>query len=605
MRPGPTVQFQVTAEGTPPLTYQWLYNGQPIRNGLVPASLPVFSGANTATLTLTNVQARLAGAYSVIISNAAGKATSAPALLRVNGSATPDRIKPTVAISQPAPNIVSTQAAYVQVRGTASDSGGLAAVLVAVDTPGVLGEFSPARGTTNWTFRVPLEIEATSVFRVKAVDRAGNESPTLTRGYVQSMATGIDLATNGSGTIKGLTNGQTLDSETLYTVRAIPAPGNLFSNWVQTSGSLLPRSTIHTNSTLRFRPGRNPVLTANFTTNRFLALKGAYRGLFTGAGGGTNHETSGGFAFDLTGAGAFSGTARWRGLTLQFSGQFGLDLTARTLARTGTNTLALLLALAVDGSLLQVTGLVTQTDFQSPLAGYAVAFAAARPATNFAGLYTALLFANPIEAPDTFGQGIASLVVSRPGLVTLNATLPDGTVISPGVPLGALGQAALYVPLAGGKGSIFGWMQFTNGADTDVATDLWWTKKSGLPGAIYPRGFTNQVSALGSRYAPPGPGTNAFGFLEGAVILAGGGLNAGTLDIPVTVVPTNKITATPPNTNKLALALQPVTGRFTGSFLNPDTRKTNIIRGVVLPRQALGGGFFLNTNQSGTVFLGQ
>ncbi len=68
---GATATFQVAASGTAPLSYQWLKNT---------VNLP---GAIAATLVLNNVQAADAGAYSVVVTNTGGSATSAAATLTV------------------------------------------------------------------------------------------------------------------------------------------------------------------------------------------------------------------------------------------------------------------------------------------------------------------------------------------------------------------------------------------------------------------------------------------------------------------------------------------------------------------------------------------
>jgi len=68
---GSTVTLEVTATGSAPLVYQWRRNGV----NLV--------GATTAGLTLTNLLVGDAGDYTVVVSNAAGSVTSAPATLVV------------------------------------------------------------------------------------------------------------------------------------------------------------------------------------------------------------------------------------------------------------------------------------------------------------------------------------------------------------------------------------------------------------------------------------------------------------------------------------------------------------------------------------------
>ena len=68
---GGTAMFMVAADGTPPLSYQWNFNGTNI------------SGATNTSLTLTNVQLTQAGNYAVQVSNVLGLATSSNAILTV------------------------------------------------------------------------------------------------------------------------------------------------------------------------------------------------------------------------------------------------------------------------------------------------------------------------------------------------------------------------------------------------------------------------------------------------------------------------------------------------------------------------------------------
>jgi len=71
--------FSVTASGTS-LSYQWKQN-----SGAIITNEGVYSGATTATLTLTGIQASLNGLkYYCVVSNTSGNATSSEALLTVN-----------------------------------------------------------------------------------------------------------------------------------------------------------------------------------------------------------------------------------------------------------------------------------------------------------------------------------------------------------------------------------------------------------------------------------------------------------------------------------------------------------------------------------------
>jgi hypothetical protein len=71
---GATVNFTVSASGTPPLSYQWQKNTVNI------------AGATSASLTLASVTAADAGSYRAVVTNTAGTATSAAATLVVNAA---------------------------------------------------------------------------------------------------------------------------------------------------------------------------------------------------------------------------------------------------------------------------------------------------------------------------------------------------------------------------------------------------------------------------------------------------------------------------------------------------------------------------------------
>ena len=73
--PGSNATFSVTASGPAPLSYQWFYNGTNL-----------LAGATNTVLALANVQTNQAGSYTVVVTNAYGSVTSAPASLLVTGS---------------------------------------------------------------------------------------------------------------------------------------------------------------------------------------------------------------------------------------------------------------------------------------------------------------------------------------------------------------------------------------------------------------------------------------------------------------------------------------------------------------------------------------
>jgi hypothetical protein len=68
---GSNVTFTVTATGTAPLGYQWHFNGTNLASGTASAYI------------CSNAQTKDAGSYSVVVSNIAGTAASADAVLTV------------------------------------------------------------------------------------------------------------------------------------------------------------------------------------------------------------------------------------------------------------------------------------------------------------------------------------------------------------------------------------------------------------------------------------------------------------------------------------------------------------------------------------------
>lgn len=70
---GGTANFNVSVSGDPPFVYQWLFNGTN------------YIESTNSTLTITNIEAKNAGAYQVVVSNVWGAVTSSIAELNVQG----------------------------------------------------------------------------------------------------------------------------------------------------------------------------------------------------------------------------------------------------------------------------------------------------------------------------------------------------------------------------------------------------------------------------------------------------------------------------------------------------------------------------------------
>lgn len=576
---GSNATFSVTAEGDAPLQYQWRKDA---------SNLP---GATETTLNLAGVQLANAGGYSVVVSNSAGAVTSVVATLTVNQAPVPDVQVPTVKVVTPGAAFTRVVSSSLPLSGTAQDNQRVASVEVRVGR----GAFASASGTTNWTTDLSLT-PGTNLIQVCATDAAGNRSLTNTLTVFFAVMTPLSLSATGNGTVAALTNHQLLELGQSYSLQATPAPGNIFSNW-------LVGGQVATGPRLTFVMSSNLAVEAHFVPNPWSAQKGVYTGLFHP----TNdpvHEQSGFFSLVTTDKGTYSGKLLLNGATYPFTGTVGLDLASDTqIGRRGTNSLQL--HLQFESGSDHVAGSISDTLWTSELFGYRAAFnAKTNPATSFQGKYTLLLPGLDQSGVSPAGAGYASISVSSSGSVALKGGLADGTTAVAKGALAANGQLPVFLNLYGGKGSAFGWLTFANTETNDILGHLLWTKPPVALGTLHPAGFTNEILALGSRFATPAAGTPMAGFSNAVVILEGGNLSSpATNDVFLSSL--NKITVSTNQTIRLALAVSPSSGLLIGRFVHPETLTPSLIKGVVLQKQDVAGGYFLGTSQGGRVYLGR
>lgn len=124
------------------------------------ASVPLAVGANRIAVSATD-------AAGSVVSQSIAVTRKAPPANPPKNDSTP----PALRITSPGFTIASTSAASITVRGTASDSGGMASVTW-TNSVGGSGE---ASGTENWTAAVELR-QGTNTITIRAFDVAGNTS---------------------------------------------------------------------------------------------------------------------------------------------------------------------------------------------------------------------------------------------------------------------------------------------------------------------------------------------------------------------------------------------------------------------------------------------
>ncbi len=499
--------------------------------------------------------------------------------------------KSTLAIIAPTASQRWSNAVFT-VKGTARDNVQVSKVWC--QTNGVWGPVSTYNNWTNWTVDVALAPGANTV-KAYAVDGAGNRSATSSVSFFYVVPSPLTLLTSGVGTIRRNFRGTRLEVGRSYTVTGVPGAGQVFSNWVGsvTSGS----------ARLSFLMQPDMVLQANFIPNPFLRAKGTYNGLFAEAG--RAQESSGFVTLAVTDKGAYSGTLRHGTNSYPLSGQFGVSGSAsQTVLRPRTNSWAVTLGLDLAGGEV-LTGTVGDGHWLADLrADRAVFNALTNPATQYAGRYTLIIPGSTDASASPGGESFGAVVVTGAGQVAFKGALADGSAMSQSVSLSREGRWPLYASLYGGKGSIWGWLAFdTNQPAAGLQGEVSWIKPAQAGGKYYLAGFTNDVVAVGSRYTQPAGLTNRVIHLtNGVVSFEGGNLSAPFTNL-VSLTLSNKVVNA--SSNSLSLSLTLSSGLFSGSATVPGMRQSVSFKGALLQNLDAGYGYFLGTNQSGSVYFGE
>jgi hypothetical protein len=497
-----------------------------------------------------------------------------------------DSQPPTVSITSPLAGAKLTNSTVV-VRGTASDNIHVALVQYRLENAVGTNAYETVTGTNNWSAIVTNLVPGLNTVRVRAYDTSTNVSVAVARTFTYAIVSPLTLATNGNGTFSPNLNNKLLDVGVTYTVTATPAPKYIFVDWTGDMNSDKPKLT--------FLMQTNMMLTAKFIPNPFIPIVGVYQGLFSDTN--VAQQSSGFFSSSLTRGGLLTGKLRPGTNRYSFSAQLNpYGAWSNTLAPRGLAPLSVQLQLDLTNATL--SGQISNGVWTAQLLANRAVYSQAHHAPQ-AGKYTLLIPGAEESEEQPGGDGFGTVTVGPAGGITFGASLPDGTKVSQSTFVSAQGQWPLYSPPSSVKGSLFGWLTFTNLATNDIDGLVSWIKLPQSSAKFYPAGFTNQTGVIASKYVFTNK-VPVLSFSTGQVWLANGNL-AASFTNQVLLSTNNKVSVT--GTNKLSLTLLTGSGLFTGSA-TPPAGKPISIGGVVLEKQNFGAGFFLGTNQSGRVFFG-
>lgn len=408
----------------------------------------------------------------------------------------------------------------------------------------------------------------------------------------------ITLSTVGAGTISGAINDALLEIDHSYTLTAKPAPGYLFAGWTGSASS--PNATLH------FVMASNLSFTATFVTNYFPYVKGTYNGLFYDPTN-TRQQSSGYVTFTVNNRGSYSGRLLMNGKTYRLHGALAPDGTGSyTIPRPNTNALSAHFYLDLTNNTDSLDGYVAEETaigdvvWSSELVLDRATYNRTNPAPN-AGRYTVAILPDVNSPSGPVGESVGAVTLSAYGALSFVGNLADGTKATQRTTLSKDGIWPLYFSFPRGLGALLSPVtNDTSQLSTDLSGPLCWFKQSQPTARYYSDGFTNSTTLVGSRFTPPTP-TNSLLNLTNAILAF--------TNIQLSTDFTNVIELTPQNTiinhsaNKLSVTLSKTTGLFNGSVIPPDGGKAISFSGALLQKQNVGAGFFLITNESGSVIL--
>jgi hypothetical protein len=419
---------------------------------------------------------------------------------------------------------------------------------------GVVQSVSSSYGFTLAANRsLVANFTANAVLNTNAIPKTNTTTSTNASSSMNSQLT---VLVSGNGKVTPNLKGRTLTVGRRYTLLATADAGCVFSGW-RSNGAAVAGGPAHS---FEMTPGL--VLQADFVTNPFTAVAGAYEGLFYDTND-VAQQSSGSCKVNVTSKGSFTARLQVGLQSLAYSGQFTSDgQSFNTIARAGAAPLSVWLQLGlITGG---ITGQVSGSNWTAELKAATVTGAASNAAPQ-AGKYTLVIPGASNSTTQPAGDGFGSVTVSGTGNVSFSGILADGTSMTSAAMITGQGLWPFYAPLYAGRGSVIGWLAFdTNG---DISGQLNWIKAAQSGARYYEAGFTNSAKVTGSAYRWTN-GAPVLGYSSGQITLAGGNLNESIYD-QIEIGAQNQganLTQGKPN-----FTVSASSGVLTGSVVDPQT----------------------------------
>ena len=403
----------------------------------------------------------------------------------------------------------------------------------------------------------------------------------------------IEVQVSGSGKLSPDYTGKSLTIGKNYTLTATPAKGYIFSHWEGTvSGST---------AKLTFTMAEDMVVRAVFVPNPFIPVKGSYSGLMTETDGTVQQRSAGLAAVTVTEKGSYSGSLTLAGKRYALSGSFDATGNAtKSIKVSSTSALTVTLALNLATPDDRLTGTVTSDTWTALIDANRAGYDGKTMIATEAGKYTLIIPGTAEAAVQPGGDSYGTVTVDKAGKIKFAGVLADGTKVTQSATLSGSGEWPLYVSLSKGQGVLMSWLTFASTATEDLAGQGGWIKPATIT-KDYPAGFAIDIALSGCRYTVPPTGSNPLGLPEATALF-----ERGNLAEPITkdlVLDANG-KAVNLSTKEFTLKMVRSSGLISGKVMVPAWNKSIPFNGVVLQKQQAARGYFLGTDQSGSVWIG-
>lgn len=550
------------------------------------------------------------------------------------------------------PSVISVSESDVYVVGGAASvtvnfvrTGGTSAVTAdfatSDGTAASPADYTSASGTVNFAANsdtasavitlAGVPVVSTKTFTVSLSNPGANASigTSTTTVNILPPATNGPLQVNivGSGKVTGVKAGATAYKVgSTYKLSATPGAGLVFDHW--TGPGLTAPATEVASLSFVYTPAiaANPVFTATFVANPFIADEiGAFNGLVVpSAGTDSSNSTNGCMKLALSSKGAFSGSLQIDGFTLKIAGlftntgaaRFGTTRSSKILVERGTKPAVELANVVWSSATDTITGIVRQylrstviaeSEFTLKRAAFSAKVPVA-PASYLdnGGKYTVIIptkaQTNGLTAADyPQGDGSGLITIAKTGLVKFVGCLADGTAFTASAPIASDLSVPFFVQIYAKKGSFSSLVQLDDSqTESDLAaSDCAWFRPWQNKQQYYPWGWEEGVTLdlLGAKFAV----TKGVSVLQsGASTLAfSDGLLSTNVNKAVDIASTNKVTNVPATDKTFAVAIVSTTGDVKGTFTPDETNNPKVktaFKGKVYQKGSNPGayGFFLS-----------